>query len=95
MARGIDLSNINLVINYDPPKFARSYVHRAGRTARAGKDGHCLTMLKFGQVSTFKGIRSEISSYNKLKKYKSLKNIIDSDLYPLYISSLSKLSADN
>ena len=95
MARGIDLSNINLVINYDPPKFARSYVHRAGRTARAGKNGHCLTMLKFGQVSTFKGLRSEISSYNKLKKYKSLRNIVDSDLYPLYTSSLLKFSADD
>ena len=52
MARGIDLPNIKLVINYDPPKFARSYVHRVGRTARANKLGHSLTILKEGQSGT-------------------------------------------
>jgi superfamily II DNA/RNA helicase len=70
MARGIDLPNATLVINYDPPKFAQSYVHRAGRTARAGRNGHCLTILKYGQVSTFKKVRAEISSSNILRKVK-------------------------
>jgi ATP-dependent RNA helicase DDX51/DBP6 len=64
LARGIDLPNIKLVINYDPPKFPRSYVHRVGRTARANRSGHCLTLLKEGQVGAFRKMRSQISSSN-------------------------------
>jgi len=61
MARGIDLSNIRLVINYDPPTHARTYVHRVGRTARANQTGHAITMLKIGQSGMFKKLRSEIA----------------------------------
>ncbi len=64
LARGIDLPNIKLVINYDPPKFPRSYVHRVGRTARANRLGHCLTLLKEGQVGAFRKMRSQITSSN-------------------------------
>lgn len=42
-ARGIDISMIELVINYDLPDDAENYVHRIGRTARAGKEGHAIT----------------------------------------------------
>ena len=38
-ARGIDVDNITLIINYDIPKDKESYVHRIGRTGRRGKDG--------------------------------------------------------
>jgi superfamily II DNA/RNA helicase len=49
MARGIDLPNIKLVINYDPPSYAKMYVHRVGRTARANRIGHSITLLKAGR----------------------------------------------
>lgn len=42
-ARGIDVSNIELVINYDLPEDPESYVHRIGRTGRAGQEGHAIT----------------------------------------------------
>lgn len=42
-SRGIDVSNIELVINYDLPEDAENYVHRIGRTARAGKKGHAIS----------------------------------------------------
>lgn len=42
-ARGIDVSNIELVINYDIPEDAENYVHRIGRTARAGSRGHAIS----------------------------------------------------
>ncbi len=61
MARGIDVSNIKLVINYDPPKYAKTYVHRVGRTARAGRSGHAITIVKEGQVGTFKKLRLTIN----------------------------------
>ncbi|MBS1701827.1 MAG: DEAD/DEAH box helicase [Armatimonadetes bacterium] len=43
-ARGIDVKNISLVINYDIPEHADDYVHRIGRTGRAGKKGHSITI---------------------------------------------------
>jgi len=42
-ARGLDVPNIDLVIQVEPPKDAETYIHRAGRTARAGKAGTCIT----------------------------------------------------
>jgi len=45
MARGVDIPEVNWVIQYDPPNNASSFVHRAGRTARVGKSGSSLVML--------------------------------------------------
>jgi ATP-dependent RNA helicase RhlE len=42
-ARGIDVTGIELVINYDLPEDAENYVHRIGRTARAGHKGHAIS----------------------------------------------------
>ncbi|MFA5157138.1 MAG: DEAD/DEAH box helicase [Candidatus Omnitrophota bacterium] len=42
-ARGIDVSGIELVLNYDLPEDAQNYVHRIGRTARAGHKGHAIS----------------------------------------------------
>lgn len=43
-ARGIDVMGIELVINYDLPDDPENYVHRIGRTGRAGKEGHAITL---------------------------------------------------
>lgn len=45
VARGIDIDDIQLVINFDVPHDAEDYVHRIGRTARAGADGQALTLV--------------------------------------------------
>jgi ATP-dependent RNA helicase RhlE len=44
-ARGIDLDRISIVVNYDPPGEIEDYVHRAGRTGRAGRDGLAVTFV--------------------------------------------------
>lgn len=44
-ARGLDIKNVNLIINYDLPKISLEYVHRIGRTARAGKEGRVISLL--------------------------------------------------
>lgn len=44
-ARGIDIHDINLVINYDFPLNIEEYVHRVGRTGRAGKMGSAITLF--------------------------------------------------
>ena len=45
-ARGIDVTNIELVVNYDLPDAAEDYVHRIGRTARAGAGGHAISFAR-------------------------------------------------
>jgi len=42
-SRGLDIPNVDLVIQVEPPKDTETYIHRAGRTARAGKAGTCIT----------------------------------------------------
>ena len=44
-ARGLDISDISHVINYDEPKSQDDYIHRIGRTGRAGKYGKAVTLL--------------------------------------------------
>ncbi|NXM94360.1 DDX51 helicase, partial [Sylvia borin] len=44
-ARGIDVKGVNYVINYDTPQFIRTYIHRVGRTARAGEAGVAYSLV--------------------------------------------------
>lgn len=45
LARGIDIPDVDIVISYDPPRHIKTYIHRIGRTARAGKPGTAITLL--------------------------------------------------
>ncbi|MDE6811507.1 MAG: DEAD/DEAH box helicase [Muribaculaceae bacterium] len=45
VSRGIDIEDIQLVVNYDVPREAEDYVHRVGRTARADRDGKAITLV--------------------------------------------------
>ena len=45
VSRGIDIDDIQLVINYDVPRDAEDYVHRIGRTARANREGEAITLV--------------------------------------------------
>ena len=61
VARGIDIDDIRMVINYDVPHDAEDYVHRIGRTARADRDGVAITFIsdtdiyRFNQIERFLG----------------------------------------
>ncbi|MEL6389557.1 MAG: DEAD/DEAH box helicase [Bacteroidota bacterium] len=56
LSRGIDIKNINLVINYDVPNDAEDYVHRVGRTARADTTGVALTIINPDDMYKFSKI---------------------------------------
>lgn len=48
-ARGIDIDDIGAVVHYDPAKDSKDYLHRSGRTARAGRDGWAITFVEYNQ----------------------------------------------
>ena len=58
VARGIDIDDIRLVINFDVPHDSEDYVHRIGRTARANNDGVALTFISEKEQSNFKSIEN-------------------------------------
>lgn len=59
-ARGLDVKGIELVINYDLPDSSSDYVHRIGRTARAGKKGKAISLATPGQLKNIKAIEALI-----------------------------------
>ena len=62
-ARGLDIPHVAHVINYDLPSQAEDYIHRIGRTARAGAEGHALSLI----VPEEKDLWKEIQKLQKLK----------------------------
>lgn len=60
VSRGIDIDDIRLVINYDAPRDCEDYVHRIGRTARAGADGCAITFVAVDDQSRFAAIEEFI-----------------------------------
>ncbi len=56
IARGIDIDDIAMVINYDVPRDAEDYVHRIGRTARADRDGAAITFVSDTDIPYFQQI---------------------------------------
>ncbi len=62
-ARGLDIKNVNLVINYDIPRTSVEYVHRIGRTARAGKDGKVISLLTRQDYKNFRRVLSDKSLF--------------------------------
>ncbi|MCA9407395.1 MAG: DEAD/DEAH box helicase [Candidatus Omnitrophica bacterium] len=71
-ARGIDISMLELVINYDLPDDAENYVHRIGRTGRAGKEGHAVTLATPNQ------------SYDISKIENLMKTILPRSMHPKF-----------
>jgi len=60
-ARGLDIKNVSHVYNYDSPKTSTEYIHRIGRTARAGKDGKAITLLSERDYDNFRQVNRDSS----------------------------------
>lgn len=65
-SRGLDIPNVDLVIQLEPPKDVETYIHRSGRTARAGNSGTCITFYTKKQQGLLNLIESKAGI--KLKK---------------------------
>ena len=77
VARGVDFENVDCVINFELPIALKTYVHRVGRTARAGKSGTSISLVIPSEVHVFKHLMKDhydalkpfiIDSYNQFKE---------------------------
>ena len=66
-SRGLDLPNIDLVIEYDPPFSADDHLHRVGRTARAGKEGRACCFLMPGPEEGYVAVLKECAGKSAIK----------------------------
>ena len=66
-SRGIDIPSVDLVINFDVPDRAKDYIHRVGRTARAGRSGRAITCVTQYDVEKYQKIESHLGE--KLEAY--------------------------
>ncbi len=69
-ARGIDIADVDIVVNYDLPDQAESYVHRVGRTGRANKKGQAVSFCSKEELPLLKEIETFIGSKIDLIKIK-------------------------
>lgn len=74
-ARGIDVDNIEIVINYDIPYDEESYVHRIGRTGRAGKDGKAFTFVGSRDMYKLRDIQKYAKTKIKAQKVPLLNEV--------------------
>lgn len=89
MTRGMDVEGVMNVINYDVPVYAKTYVHRVGRTARAGKPGSSYTLLRKEEVRHFKEMLQKVDN-STCKRFKLPVPMLD-ELYLPYVEGLRKL----
>uniref|UniRef100_A0A7S3GEV4 ATP-dependent RNA helicase n=1 Tax=Palpitomonas bilix TaxID=652834 RepID=A0A7S3GEV4_9EUKA len=57
-SRGLDIPTVRLVVNYDMPRWPKDYVHRVGRTARAGRDGRAISLVTQYDVELVKEVEA-------------------------------------
>uniref|UniRef100_A0AC34QD40 ATP-dependent RNA helicase n=1 Tax=Panagrolaimus sp. JU765 TaxID=591449 RepID=A0AC34QD40_9BILA len=91
--RGMDVENIDCVINYDVPKDNRTFIHRSGRTARAGKSGIVLTFTNRLEVVDFKKMLAEYGFMEKTEviEPEDLSSTKDRTRYKKTLEELSKI----
>uniref|UniRef100_A0A2N9GT07 ATP-dependent RNA helicase n=1 Tax=Fagus sylvatica TaxID=28930 RepID=A0A2N9GT07_FAGSY len=89
MTRGMDVEGVRNVINYDVPPYVKTYIHRAGRTARAGQTGCCFSLLHMGEVRRFKKMLQK-ADIESCPVYSIPSDSIES-LRTIYTSALEKL----
>lgn len=107
-ARGLDISNLDYIINYDVPQNYDSYIHRIGRTARAGSSGFAFTLVSKEDASNFSNIKKESKGKITEKKLPSdreieetknkrildeVKNSIEIDNLQEYLDAIKKNSS--
>ncbi|EJD74938.1 hypothetical protein LOAG_17816 [Loa loa] len=90
LSRGIDVEDIDVVINYDKPLNERLFVHRIGRTARCGKKGKAVFLISTKEKKDFQTTLQKISFTGKIKE-RNFEGAKDAETEELYKQALTKL----
>ncbi|EEB08331.2 ATP-dependent RNA helicase Dbp6 [Schizosaccharomyces japonicus yFS275] len=94
MARGVDLPSTENVINYDPPSGTRQYVHRIGRCARAGREGHAWTLVQDHEGFHFSSIVRRLTRTLPVQRMRLTLPNVDPVLVKKYDDALSTLKSE-
>ncbi|KAI3887327.1 hypothetical protein MKX03_002731 [Papaver bracteatum] len=81
-SRGFDIPTVDLVINYDIPRYAQDYVHRVGRTARAGRGGLAVSFVTQNDVDLIHEIESVVRK--QLDKFECRENDVLAEITKVY-----------
>jgi ATP-dependent RNA helicase DDX47/RRP3 len=68
-SRGLDIPNTDLIINFDLPLYAKIYIHRVGRTARAGKSGKTISFVTQYDIRSFQKIEKVVGKINENRQH--------------------------
>ncbi|KAI6189734.1 RNA helicase [Aphelenchoides bicaudatus] len=84
-SRGLDIKDVDIVINFDVPTNSKDYIHRVGRTARAGKSGVSITVVTQYDVEIYQNVETNLGG--KLPNYE-----IDQDAVMPLVEQVSQAS---
>jgi superfamily II DNA/RNA helicase len=77
-ARGLHIDDVDIVLHYDPPQDYKSFVHRSGRTARAGETGLVVSLVEWDQVEDVERLqRASGLNYEIVKMYSNDERLLD------------------
>ncbi|MFA6801323.1 MAG: DEAD/DEAH box helicase [Acholeplasmataceae bacterium] len=93
-ARGLDIDDVELIINYDLPNELEIYVHRIGRTGRAGKKGLACSFVTPRKQNQLRDIEKFISAKIEFKQIPTAKDVQDVQLLLFKDQLLEKLSGE-
>lgn len=88
-SRGLDIPTVDLVINYELPIAPRDYVHRVGRTARAGKAGQSISFVSQYDIELLQKIEDLIGK--KLTEFKTKEDVVLKGMNKVYIAKKAAL----
>lgn len=98
-ARGLDISSVQTILNAEMPRSTSTYVHRVGRTARAGKNGRAVTLVTDARRKVMKDLlKSDVNSNNPTEGGEGTLNVLSRTIPPAvithYISKIASLETD-
>ncbi|MCI5725415.1 MAG: DEAD/DEAH box helicase [Fusobacterium gastrosuis] len=93
-ARGIDINDLSHVINYAIPQEVESYVHRIGRTGRAGKEGTAITFITPQEYRRLLQIQKAVKKEIRKEKLPNIKDVIQAKKFRI-IDDISQILIDN
>jgi ATP-dependent RNA helicase DeaD len=92
-ARGLDVNDLSHVINYNLPDELEVYIHRSGRTGRAGKKGNSITIIHSREVNKIYDLQKMLGKKFELKKVPAGREVCEKQLFNL-IDKMEKVEVD-